>query len=555
MLSVLNIENIAIIEKAEIEFSKGFNVLSGETGAGKSIILDSINAVLGYRTSRELIRTGSAEARVTALFSSVNKNVENKLKELSLPVSPDKSVLISRVIGADRNVCKVNNTLTNVSALRELGSELISIHGQQDNRELLNSETHITYIDNMADNEDIRESYKSSFEELQALKSQIKKLTFNKEEIARKVDILSYQIDEITKAEITVGEWQSLKERRDELLNFEKIQCALGGCYSALSGDGSYNGAVEMLSNAVREITGVSGFSKDAERLSTRLNDLYYEVSDISDTVRDLLDADGFSQSELDNIENRLDLLYKLSKKYGETEEEILQFLENAQNELDEISFSDEKLIKLKEEYEVKLEKTKDIAQKLSVCRKKTAVKFSEKVCNELKFLDMPNVEFLVDFKETDLTENGIDVAEFLISSNVGELPKPLTKVASGGELSRVMLALKTVLANKDKIETMIFDEIDSGVSGRAALKVAKKLKEVSNGKQVLCVTHLAQLMAYADNHYLIEKSVKDNKTYTSVTPLDYEGRKNEIARITSGGEITETSLSNAEEMIKGVLL
>ena len=555
MLSVLNIENIAIIEKAEIEFSKGFNVLSGETGAGKSIVLDSINAVLGYRTSRELIRTGAAEARVTALFSSVNKSVENKLKELSLPVSPDKSVLISRVIGADRNVCKVNNTLTNVSALRELGSELVSIHGQQDNRELLNSETHITYIDNMADNEDIRESYKSSFEELQTLKNQIKKLTFNKEEIARKVDILSYQIDEITKAEITVGEWQSLKERRDELLNFEKIQCALGGCYSALSGDGSYSGAVEMLSNAVREITGVSGFSKDAEKLSTRLNDLYYEVSDISDTVRDLLDADGFSQSELENIENRLDLLYKLSKKYGETEEEILQFLENAQNELDEISFSDEKLIKLKEEYEIKLENTKDIAQKLSVCRKKTAIMFSEKVCNELKFLDMPNVEFLVDFKETDLTENGIDVAEFLISSNVGELPKPLTKVASGGELSRVMLALKTVLANKDKIETMIFDEIDSGVSGRAALKVAKKLKEVSNGKQVLCVTHLAQLMAYADNHYLIEKSVKDNKTYTSVTPLDYEGRKKEIARITGGGEITETNLSNAEEMMKGVLL
>ena len=555
MLSVLNIENIAIIEKAEIEFSKGFNVLSGETGAGKSIVLDSINAVLGYRTSRELIRTGAAEARVTALFSSVNKSVENKLKELSLPVSPDKSVLISRVIGADRNVCKVNNTLTNVSALRELGSELVSIHGQQDNRELLNSETHITYIDNMADNEEIRESYKSSFEELQTLKNQIKKLTFNKEEIARKVDILSYQIDEITKAEITVGEWQSLKERRDELLNFEKIQCALGGCYSALSGDGSYSGAVEMLSNAVREITGVSGYSKDAEKLSTRLNDLYYEVSDISDTVRDLLDADGFSQSELENIENRLDLLYKLSKKYGETEEEILQFLENAQNELDEISFSDEKLIKLKEEYEIKLENTKDIAQKLSVCRKKTAIMFSEKVCNELKFLDMPNVEFLVDFKETDLTENGIDVAEFLISSNVGELPKPLTKVASGGELSRVMLALKTVLANKDKIETMIFDEIDSGVSGRAALKVAKKLKEVSNGKQVLCVTHLAQLMAYADNHYLIEKSVKDNKTYTSVTPLDYEGRKKEIARITGGGEITETNLSNAEEMMKGVLL
>ncbi|MGN0527165.1 MAG: DNA repair protein RecN [Acutalibacteraceae bacterium] len=555
MLSVLNIENIAIIESAEIEFANGFNVLSGETGAGKSIILDSINAVLGYRTSRELIRTGASEARVTALFSSVNKNAENKLKELSLPISPDGSVLISRVIGADRNVCKVNNALTNVSALRELGGELISIHGQQDNRELLNSETHIAYIDKMAGDRELIENYKNSFGELQSLKNQIKKLTFNKEEIARKVDILTYQIDEITKAEITVGEWQSLKERRDELINFEKIQSALGGCYSALSGNESYNGAVEMISDAVREISLIAGVSKEAEKLLARLNDLYYEAGDISDTVRDLLSSDGFSQAELENIENRLDLLYKLSKKYGETEEDILEFLNKAQNELDDISFSDEKLTKLKEEYRVKSENTKSIAQQLSAVRKKYAAVFSKKVCDELKFLDMPNVEFLVDFKETDLTENGIDIAEFLISSNVGEIPKPLTKVASGGELSRVMLALKTVLADRDEIETMIFDEIDSGVSGRAALKVAKKLKEVSNGKQVLCVTHLAQLMAYADNHYLIEKSVKGNKTYTSVTPLDYEGRKNEIARITSGGEITKTGLSNAEEMMKGVLL
>ena len=306
-----------------------------------------------------------------------------------------------------------------------------------------------------------------------------------------------------------------------------------------------------MLSGAFRELSSVSGFSEELNKLSSKLGDLYYEVSDASDSLRDALSDDGFSQAELENIENRLDLLYKLSKKYGETEEDILSFAENAQNELNEISFSDERLEELKEEYIVLLEKTQSLAEKLSDERKKTAVDFSKKVCDELSFLDMPNVQFLVDFKEVKLYENGIDEAEFLISANVGEVPKPITKIASGGELSRIMLALKTVMAHKDKIETMIFDEIDSGVSGRAALKVANKLKQVSDGKQVLCVTHLSQLMSYADTHYLIEKAVHDGKTYTSVTVLDNEGRKREIARVISGGEITQAQLENAEEMLK----
>ena len=550
MLSVLKIENIAIIESAEIEFSRGFNVLSGETGAGKSIILDSINAVLGFRTSRELIRTGASEARVTALFSSVSENVEKKLIELSLPVAPDKTILVSRVISPDKNVCKVNNALTNVSALREIGAELISIHGQQDNRELLNNETHISYIDSIGDLNGIVGDYSTLYNELLSLKFQIKKLSGNKEEKARRIDILSYQIDELEKAEINPGEWESLKNRRTELQNFERIQESLTASYAALSGGDSYKGAVEMVSDAFRELSSISKFSNEIQSISEKLGDLYYELSDIADTVRDSISGDGYNPLELEEIENRLDLLYKLSKKYGETEEDMLQYLENAKIELSEISLSDEVLDELKVKYSEKLIETENLAKTLSEKRQNEAKIFCEKVCEELRFLDMPSVEFLVDFKEVDLCENGIDSVEFLISANVGEIPKPIAKIASGGELSRIMLALKTVLADKDKISTMIFDEIDAGVSGRAALKVASKLKDVSNGKQVLCVTHLAQLMSYADSHYLIEKAVRDGKTYTGVTILDLEGRKKEIARITSGGEITQTQLDNALEMI-----
>ena len=552
MLSVLKIQNIAIIESAEIEFSRGFNVLSGETGAGKSIILDSINAILGFRTSRELIRTGESQAQVVALFSDISDNVKAKLESLSLPVDPEGGLLISRVIGADKNVCKVNNTLTTVAVLRDLGTELMSIHGQQDNRELLDSETHISYIDALMGEYELVEEYKTAYERLCVINSQIKKLSGDKESIARKRDILSYQIDEIEKAEIDPGEWERLKERRNELQNFEKIQAGLYGAYEALNGGDSYHGAVEMVSGAFRELSSVASFSQSLQELSQKLGDLYYELQDVADTVRDSVDEDGFSAAELEAVENRISLIYNLSKKYGETEEDILNFLENAKKELDDISFSDEKLIELKEEVKIQEQKTIKLAKKLSDLRKKTAKDFSHKVCAELKYLDMPHIQFVVDFKEVALCENGIDSAEFLISANVGEEPKALTKIASGGELSRIMLALKTIMADKDKIETMIFDEIDTGVSGRAALKVASKLKQVSCGKQVLCVTHLGQLMAYSDSHYLIEKAARDGKTYTSVTPLDMDGRKREIARISGGGTITDIQLANAEQMLLG---
>ena len=550
MLSVLKIRNIAIIENAEIEYSKGFNVLTGETGAGKSIILDSINAVLGFRTSRELIRTGETEAEVTALFSFVGEKTNVKLKELGLPQNDDNTLLITRTITQDKNICRVNNSLTSVSALREIGNTLISIHGQQDNRELLDSETHIGYLDAVAENAGLLEEYKATYSELCEINSQIKSLMSDEAEKARMIDILSFQIDELTKAEITVGEWEELKSKRTEIQNIEKISEGFKMAESALSGGDGFTGAVELVSGAGKALSQVSSFSKTAEELSTKLNDIYYELSDIADNLRFNDGMGEYTRNDLELIEERLDLLYRLSKKYGATEEAMLEFLSNAEEKLNSLTSSEENLEALKEKREEVLLTAQKQAEKLSLCRKETAKKFEENVMEELRFLDMPSVEFNVQFSEVELCENGIDSIEFLISANVGEPPKPIAKIASGGELSRIMLALKNVLSDKDQIGTMIFDEVDTGVSGRAATKVAQKLKQVSSGRQVICVTHLAQLAVLADNHYLIEKSAKDGKTYTNVTPLDFDGRKYEIARITGGGEITETQLKNAEEML-----
>ena len=550
MLSVLKIRNIAIIENAEIEFNKGFNVLTGETGAGKSIILDSINAVLGFRTSRELIRTGETEAEVTALFSFVGEKTIGKLNELGLPQNDDNSLLITRTITHDKNVCRVNNSLTSVSALREIGNTLISIHGQQDNRELLDSETHIGYLDAVAENNSLLSDYNSVYNEFCKITSQIKSLMTDEAEKARQIDILSFQIDELKKAEITVGEWEELKNKRTEIQNIEKISEGFRNANDALSGGDGFTGAVELVLGAEKALSQVANFSKDAEKLSTKLNDIYYELNDIADTLRFSDGESEYSRNDLEAIEERLDLLYRLSKKYGSTEEEMLEFLCKAEEKLNSLTSSEENLEVLKEQRRVILEKATTLAKKLSECRKETAEKFRTDVMEELRFLDMPSVEFNVQFTEVELCENGIDSVEFLISANVGEPPKPIAKIASGGELSRIMLALKNVLSDKDQIGTMIFDEVDTGVSGRAATKVAQKLKQVSTGRQVVCVTHLAQLAVLSDNHYLIEKTAKDGKTYTNVTPLDFEGRKYEIARITGGGEITETQLKNAEEML-----
>ncbi len=550
MLSVLKIKNIAIIESAEIEFSRGFNVLTGETGAGKSIILDSINAVLGFRTSRELIRTGESQAEVTALFSEIGNDVSLKLTELGLPPCEDGSLLISRIITPEKNVCRINGALTNVTVLKELGNTLISIHGQQDNRELLNSETHLSYIDALASNSELLSRFEEVYSELSETQHLIKKMSSDKAERARRADMLAFQIDELSKAEIVPGEWEELKNRRSVIRNFEKIQSAFGSAYSALSGDGDFEGAVSLVSGALRELSGVSSFSSDAERLCGELSEVYYTLSDISESLRDGSDED-FSPDELRDIEDRLDLLYRLSKKYGDTEEEMLLFLSDAQKELDEISLSDDALEKLIPKRDGLLKKAESLAAELSKERKKAAEEFCDKVCDELRFLDMPSVKFFARFFETPLSEKGFDGVEFLISANVGEAPKPLAKTASGGELSRIMLAIKTVLSDKDSIQTMIFDEIDTGVSGRAAVKIAQKLGEASVGKQVICVTHLPQIASRGDSHYLIEKSSHDGKTYTKVTLLNKDERVYEIARIIGGDKISDVQLLNAKEMLE----
>ena len=553
MLSVLKIRNIAVIESAEIEFFRGFNVLTGETGAGKSSILDSINAVLGFRTSRELIRTGETQAEVTALFCDIDASSEKALESLGLPLSDDRSLLISRTISADKNVCRINGALTNVAALKTVGATLITIHGQQDNRELLDPETHLSYIDALAGTKELFSKYSEAYSKLVSADAKIKKISSDKAERARRADMLSFQIDELQKANIVPGEWEELKNRRSLMRNYEKIQTAFASAYSALSGGDDFSGALSLVSGAQRELSSVSDCSKDAEKLSERLSEIYYELDDISDVLRgDGFDG-GFSQEELNDVEERLDMLYRLSKKYGDTEEEMLAFLENAEKELESVSLSDEMLEELLLKREKLYGNAKSLAEELSKKRKSAAETFCESVCKELRFLDMPSVRFEAVFKDVPLSENGVDSAEFLISANVGEDLKPLAKTASGGELSRIMLAIKNVLSDKDNVNTLVFDEIDTGVSGRAASKIAAKLYEVSRKKQVLCVTHLGVIASKGDSHYLIEKSEHDGKTFTNVTLLSPEARKYEIARIIGGGNVTDLQLKNAEEMLGGV--
>ena len=551
MLSVLKIKNIAIIESAEIEFSQGFNVLTGETGAGKSIILDSINTILGYRTSRELIRTGESQAEVSALFSFVKPEVVLKLREMGIDAE-DGTLVVSRIITPDKNICRINGTLVNVSLLKEIGSYLINIHGQQDNRDLLNAETHLSYVDAVSETESLLLDFRETYSRLSELKSEIKRLTVDKNERARKIDMLKYQIDELEKADIIVGEWQELKRKQSEILNYEKIQSAFNNAYNILAGDGDCAGVVQLLSSLTREINSVRNVSEDAREICETVSDIYYTLSDISETVREKSEDASFSPLVLSEIEDRLDLLYRLSKKYGDTEEEMLNYLSNAYLELSSIEDSDGKLEELTAEKE-KTEKTAlQKASALSKKRRLAAEAFSVKVCSELGFLDMPSVRFFVNFTDVPLCENGIDNAEFFISANIGEEPKPLAKISSGGELSRIMLALKTVIADKDKVSSMVFDEIDTGVSGRAAMKIASKLKQVSEDKQVICVTHLAQIASAANTHFLIEKSSDNSKTYTKVTRLSKEERVYEIARIIGGGDVTLSQLQSAEELLQG---
>lgn len=548
MLVSLKIENIAIIESAAIEFGYGLNVLTGETGAGKSIVIDSLNAILGERTSRDLIRTGADCARVFAIFEDIGQGALNLLSENGIDC-PDGVLIVSRILYREgKNICRVNDYPVTVSMLKELGRELIDIHGQHDNQALMNPEKHCSFIDSFARCGSLIEQYRSSYKELCSVRNELKSISTDEREKQQKIDLLQYQINELEGAGITAGERDALNERKIIINNSQRIISCLNDAYGYLKCD---DGVIDGIAGACDEIERAGVYLPELTSTSERINDIRYELEDIADTLRDTLSDVDCDERELDEIEERLDFLYRLSRKYGDTEEEMLEFLKNARTELENIEFSEERLESLRAEEEKLLSQTTDLALSLSRKRIEAGNTLASLVCRELAELDMPGVVFKVKRIETSLSEDGCDFIEFLVSANAGEEPKPLVKIASGGELSRIMLAVKNVLADTDSIDTLIFDEIDTGVSGRAAQKIALKLRSVSKGRQVICVTHLAQIASQGDVHQFISKSVRDGKTYTEIRSVSGERRVDEIARIMGGTEITPSQRQTAREMLE----
>lgn len=552
MLSQLYIENIAVIEKTGIDFHEGLNVLTGETGAGKSIVIDSINAILGVRTSRELIRTGAHSANVTAIFLNIGEQAVRQMNELGYAPEEDGSVMIQRELHMDgKAVCRINSRPATVSVLKAIGPFLINIHGQHESYDLLSPDLHIHYIDRMGVPEDLIQSYQDAFEAMNEIKKKLDSTQMDEAQKARQIDLLAYQIQELEAADLRAGEQEELNQTRTRYLNMEKIVDSVNTAKVALHGDENSEGALAAVSAAAGALAEAERYYPELHELTERITNIQYELEDCGDEIRNLTDGLEYDPGELDRIETRLDVLYRLGLKYGSTVEEMLAFLENSKKQLEDIQLSDERTAQLTKKYNERKAQAEKYAEEISACRKKTADAFVMKVKKELCFLDMPNIDFKVEQERCELNSLGCDKLQFLISTNPGEPAKPIAKIASGGELSRIMLAIKTVLADKDDIDTLIFDEVDTGVSGSAAQKVGLKLREVSRNRQVICVTHLPQIAALANTQYLIKKHVKDNKTFTNVTELDFEGRKQELARIMGGSQITPLLLQNAEEMLE----
>ena len=549
MLSLLHIENIAVIESADISFDQGFNILTGETGAGKSIVIDAISAILGERAYRDMIRTGAGRASVRAVFTDVPEFAwfaENG-------VDYDSETIIQREIYLDgKNVCRVNGTLVTVSILRKLGIQLINIHGQHDSASLFDENNHLQFLDDFAVNGDIRQQYSAAYETVAKLRREIDSLTMDESEKLRRMETLRFQIEEISKAELEAGEDDVLEARRKLLQNAEKLASGMNDAVETVYGGEDTDGAAVLLAQAERSLARIAKYDDSIAALHDKIADLMYQVQDAAEELKDARDDLAYSSDELEQIESRLDVIHRLRRKYGASCVDILAYLERAKQELDEIEFSDDHLERLKGKLSKAEKAAWSAADALRENRMKTAVELSSRILTELAQLDMPRVQFKCEFTELDLTPNGADAVAFYMSANAGEALKPLSKVASGGELARIMLAMKNVLAEQDQIVTLIFDEVDTGVSGRAAQKVAEKLRSVARNKQVLCVTHLPQLAALANTHLLIAKAERDGRTFTTVTPLDIEGRKRELARIIDGTNITETTLKSAEEMLHG---
>ena len=548
MLELLHIENIAIIEAADIVFERGFNALTGETGAGKSIVIDALSAVLGQRTSRELIRTGADKAFVGATFSGVDP-------ELTAPlgISPeeDGTLLLQREIHGDgKNVCRVNGRPVTVGQLRALGARLLNIHGQHDGQQLLDEEQHIVYLDSFGRTESLAEAYTVKYKHFTDVRRQIAALQMDEAEKARRVDTLQYQIEELRRAKLKRGEEEELSSRRGMLRNGEKFLDAVAGADYALNGDDSGGGALSALHQAQDALGAVRHLDDGFDALYQRLGEAYSEVYDIAATVEDKRGELDVSPGELDRVESRIDQLYRLKKKYGATVEDMLEYLHRCTEELAQIEDAGDTLARLEYELSGAEKAARQAANALSDARKASAERLTEQILSELRQLDMGKIRFAVDFAEKPLDGDGVDTVRFLMSANVGEELRPIHKIASGGELARIMLAMKNVLSEQDHVGTMVFDEVDTGVSGRAAQKVAEKMARISRRKQVLCVTHLPQLAAMADTHFSVEKGERNGRTYTEVRRLDREQRRQELARLTGGSHVSQTMLDGAEELL-----
>lgn len=549
MLSQLFIKNVAVIESASIDFENGFNVFTGETGAGKSILIDSINAVLGGRTSRDLVRTGEGKAVVSAVFTDISKETEKVLEELGYDIEDE--LLISREISAEgKSICKVNMRPATAGVLKQLSSVLIDVHGQHDSAVLQNPELHIGYIDSFGNTESELSEYRESFKKLKSVDREIKKIISDDSDKTARIDMLKFQISEIESAAIEEGEEEELLSLSKRIKSAENIMGLISETVGALDGNGESEGALDGLSTAIENCARLAEFFPQYEGLSEKFKEMYYEFEEFANDVKDNADELDFDPALQNRTERRLDQIFRLKRKYGGSVEEMFKYYNKATEELENIEFSEERLEKLQKEREQLFGETAKLADILTEKRSAAAETFERAVSEELSYLNMPNVRFSVNFEETDFTESGKDSLEFYIATNAGEPLKPLTKIASGGELSRIMLSIKNVLADNDNVDTLIFDEVDTGISGSAAQKVGQKLKQVSKGRQIICVTHLAQVAAYADNHLLISKNTEGGRTFTSVESLEKEGRVNELARI-MGGTMTEALKKSAEELLE----
>ena len=550
MLELLHIENIAVIETADIAFQPGFNALTGETGAGKSIVIDAMGAVLGGRASRELIRTGVPKAFVSAVFSHVPADLPG-LAENGIAPDEDGNLLLQREMTVDgKNTCRVNGRPLTVTQLRQIGAELLNIHGQHDGQQLLDEEQHGAYLDRFGRMDAPLAAYRTEYAAMAALREQIRTLQMDEAEKARRMDSLRFQIDELERAELVPGEEEELNARRELLRNGEKYIAALSGADYCLNGDDSSTGAVTAIRDAEEALHGIRHLSPDLEELYKRLESLRCEAFDLAETVRDKRAEFDFSPAELDAAEARTDQLYRLKKKYGATVEDMIAYLDKCRTELDAMETADDTLILLNGQLKKAEANVKAAGAVLTQKRKEAAKVLEQRIQQELRDLDMNKVRFSIDFAEKEPAQDGCDTIRFLMSANVGEDLRPIAKIASGGELARIMLALKNVLAEQESIATLVFDEVDTGVSGRAAQKVAEKLAQVARHKQVLCVTHLPQLAAMADTHFSVEKGEASGRTFTHVVQLDREARKAELARITGGSRVTGALLESAGELL-----